>query len=214
MNALVIAGGTKPSANLITQCIKEEKIELIIGADKGCEYLYDYKIKPDIVLGDFDSISKENLEKIKQEKREIKIFPPEKDYTDSELAVNTAIEKGADKIFLLAATGTRMDHVLGNIGLLLKTKRKNAKLIILDDYNKIYLSESKGQIIKGKKGKTISFLALSDEVENFTIKGAKYNLNNYNLKLLEPLTVSNEFLENEIKIEFEKGEILILHSHD
>ena len=211
MKAIIVTGGNKPSKELLNSYIKSG--DLIIGADKGSEYLYDYEIMPNIILGDFDSISEEKLKKIEEKQVEIIKFPLEKDYTDTEIAIMEAMKRGADTIYLFGGLGTRADHSLGNIGLLLTTKNKGARLLIVDDHNKIYLAD-KNMSLNGSQGEIISFHALSDVVKGFEIRGAKYNLNSYDMHLLDPRAVCNEFIDTPINIKYESGELLIIHAID
>lgn len=211
MKAIIVTGGNKPSKKLLNSYIKSG--DLIIGADKGSEYLYDYEIMPNIILGDFDSISEEKLKKIEEKQVEIIKFPPEKDYTDTEIAIMEAMKRGADTIYLFGGLGTRADHSLGNIGLLLTTKNKGARLLIVDDHNKMYLAD-KNMSLNGSQGEIISFHALSDVVKGFEIRGAKYNLNSYDMHLLDPRAVCNEFIDTPINIKYESGELLIIHALD
>lgn len=211
MKAIIVTGGNKPSKKLLNSYIKSG--DLIIGADKGSEYLYDYEIMPNIILGDFDSISEEKLKKIEEKQVEIIKFPPEKDYTDTEIAIMEAMKRGADTIYLFGGLGTRADHSLGNIGLLLTTKNKGARLLIVDDHNKMYIAD-KNMSLNGSQGEIISFHALSDVVKGFEIRGAKYNLNSYDMHLLDPRAVCNEFIDTPINIKYESGELLIIHAID
>lgn len=211
MNIAIVSGGTAPSESLLISYL--EKVDFIIAADKGSECLYKYNIVPDLLLGDFDSTKKEILDNMKLQAKEVLEFPPEKDYTDTEIAIIEAVKRGADKIYLFGATGSRIDHMLGNIGLLLKTQRKGVILKIIDDNNKLYLAKKKMTLI-GKYGENISFHALSEKVTNFKIKGAKYNLENYDMSLLDPRAICNEFIDTPIEISYEEGELLILHSID
>lgn len=211
MEVMIVSGGTAPSKKLLTNYI--DKVDFIIAADKGSECLYSYNIIPDLLLGDFDSTNKEILNSIKLKAREVLEFPPEKNYTDTEIAIIESLKRGAKKIYLFGATGSRMDHTLGNIGLLLTTKKKGAILEIIDDHNKIYLAE-KNMKLYGKYGENISFHALCDKVTKFEIKGAKYNLDSYDINLLDPRAICNEFVDTPIEISYEKGELLILHSID
>ena len=85
MRALIVAGGNAPSKALL---VKEAAIaDYIIGVDKGIEYLYENNIKPNIILGDFDSINPSLLKDIKEIVTEVLTFPEEKDFTDSQLAL-------------------------------------------------------------------------------------------------------------------------------
>jgi len=211
LNVAIVSGGTAPSEKLLKSYL--EKVEFIIAADRGSECLYNYGIIPDLLLGDFDSTKKEILDYLKLQTKEVLEFPPEKDYTDTEIAIMEAIKRGAKKIYLFGAIGTRMDHTLGNIGLLLNARKKGVVLEIIDDNNRLYLSEKK-MILHGECGENISFHALCDKVTNFTIKGAKYNLESYDMSLLDPRAICNEFVDTKIEISYEDGELLIMHSID
>lgn len=211
MNALIVSGGNPPSEKLLRKYIKES--DFVIAADKGSEILYKYNIIPDLILGDFDSAKKEILDEFKLKVKEILQFPPEKDYTDTEIALIEAFKIGAQKIYLLGAIGSRIDHTLGNIGLLLTAKKNGVVLEIIDDNNRIYLAKNKMKLI-GEYGENISFHALSDKVINFKIKGAKYNLEGYDMNLLDPRAICNEFVDTPIEISYEAGELLVLHSID
>ena len=211
MIAAIISGGTPPSEKLLKNYLM--KVDFIIAADKGCECLYKYNVIPDLLLGDFDSADREILDNAKLQIKEILEFPPEKDYTDTEIAIMEAIKRGAEKIYLFGATGSRMDHVLGNVGLLLTTKKKGVILEIIDDNNRIYLGKNKMKLL-GIYGENISFHALSDKVANLEIKGGKYKLESYDMNLLEPRAICNEFVDAPIEISYDTGELLILHSRD
>nr|WP_312291465.1 thiamine diphosphokinase [Clostridium chromiireducens] len=211
MNVVIVSGGNPPSEKLLREYLKD--IDLIIAADKGSECLYNYKIVPDLLLGDFDSAKKEILDNIRLQVKEVLEFPPEKDYTDTEIAVIEAVRRGATKIYLFGALGSRMDHALGNIGLLLNAKKKGVAIEIIDDNNRIYLGENNMRLL-GKCGENISFHALSDKVVNINISGAKYSLNGYTMSLLDPRAICNEFVDTPIDISYEEGELLILHSID
>lgn len=211
MNVAIVSGGKAPSENLLRDYLKN--VDYIIAADKGSECLYNYGIKADLLVGDFDSANKEILNKIKEQVPEVIEFPPEKDYTDTEIAIIEAIKRGAKNIYLFGATGTRIDHTLGNIGLLLTAKKKGIYLELIDDNNRVYLGKT-GMKIYGNYGENIGFHALSDKVKNFTIKGAKYNLDGYDMSLLDPRAICNEFIDTPIEISYDEGELLILHSID
>jgi thiamine pyrophosphokinase len=211
LNVAIVTGGTAPSEKLLRNYL--DKVDFIIAADRGSECLYNYGIVPDLLLGDFDSVKKEILDNVKLQIKEVLEFPPEKDYTDTEIAIIEAIKRGAKKIYLFGAIGSRMDHTLGNIGLILTTKKRGATLEIIDDNNRLYLGENKMKLF-GEYGENISFHALCDKVKNFKISGAKYNLETYDISLLDPRAICNEFVDTPIEISYEEGELLILHSID
>ena len=211
MKAIIVTGGNPPSKELLQRYIKGN--EIIIGVDKGIESLYNYEIKPNYILGDFDSAKIEIVNYFKKSNVDTEEFNPEKDYTDTHLGIKKAISKGANEILLFGATGTRVDHFLGNIGLLLMANEENVNIQIIDDKNRVFLI-NKPTTIKGSFGETISFHALSSVVSNLTITGAKYELYGYDMKFLEPRAICNEFLNSDIKISFDSGIIMVIFPLD
>ena len=211
MKFVIVSGGRNPSLNLL----KEELLNSnsVICADSGANSLYEYKIYPDYIIGDLDSIKEEALAFFKNTNTEILQYPPEKDYTDTEIAVDTAISLGAEEIVLLGCTGSRMDHLMGNLGMLLKCLRKNIVATIKDDNNLIMITD-KSITLDGSSGTTFSLVAYFSDVYNLTIRGAKYLLKDYFLKIGDPITISNEFLEQKVNIEFTKGILLIIFPKD
>ena len=194
MKCLIMSGGEKPKDEVIRKYASS--CELIIGVDKGCNYLYDLNITPQYIVGDFDSSK------------------AEKDFTDSEEAFELAISKKASEIYFLGSTGKRLDHTLGNLGLLLNALNKGVRAQIIDDRNKVFLVNSNFKIYSDDEYKYISFLAYNEEIKEFTIKDAKYTLDKYKLKVGDSRTVSNEFNSNEINIEVSNGNLLVMFSKD
>lgn len=211
MKVLIVTGGSKPNDKLLLQ--KYEEAELVIAADSGCNVLYENALMPNIILGDFDSVDKNILEEIKKSKIEVKVYNPEKDYTDTELAVYKAIELGARQITMLGATGSRLDHVMANIGLLNLLLDKGIKASIIDSNNEIFII-NKDVVLQGVFGQTFSLQAYEGVVKNLTIKNAKYELKDYDLKVGSPLTVSNEFLHGNVEINFESGKLIVFYTQD
>lgn len=211
MKAIIVSGGKAPSKQLLLNEIKNSN--LIIGADKGCEVLYNYNISPNYILGDFDSADKDIIKAMEVSGCEKIKYKKEKDFTDTEIAFNLAVEKGAKEIVLLGGTGTRYDHSLSNLGLMLKALKMSIILKIIDDNNIIFLTD-KSIILKGNKGDTISFHAYCECVKKLNICGSKYDLINYDLYLGDGLTTSNEFIGNDIKITFDSGILMVLYTKD
>ncbi|ENZ01744.1 thiamine pyrophosphokinase [Clostridium thermobutyricum] len=213
MDVLIVSGGTEPSKELLLKY--KNKASFIIGVDKGCNVLYKYNITPNLIVGDFDSGDLKVVEYFKNTGIEVRKYSTHKDYTDTHLAYNIAKELGdVKKIYLLGATGTRFDHSLGNLGLFLNSLEDEIYLEIVDDNNIMFIVDKK-TTIKNRKNKVLSFHGLSDEVKNFTIKNAKYELERYNLKLLEPRAICNEFLDGEdVQIDFDSGKILVMLTND
>lgn len=211
MKTLIICGGQPPSRKLLDEELKSS--DFIICADKGGEVLYHYGIKPNLLLGDFDSINEKALDYYKEQNIIVDKFPSEKDFTDSYLALEKAIEFGSREVVFLGCTGDRVDHVLGNIGLLLHSLNNGIESYIRDDKNLIKLI-NKPKTIKANGYEFFSLISYGGTVYGITLKGAKYPLINYNLKLGETLGISNKFNSEEVEIYFKEGMLLLIQSNE
>jgi len=211
MKVIIISGGKPPSKELLMQEVTKDTF--IIAADSGADCLYDYNIMPDLLLGDFDSIDKKILDYFKKSNSTIDIYPPEKDYTDTEIAVKKALSMKPDEIVLLGCTGSRIDHLLGNIGMLKICMINGVNASIKDENNNIRLIDASTSL-SGSVGEIFSLQAYGDEIIDLTIEGAKYPLNNYNLKIGESITISNEFTRSIVGLKFKSGTLMIILSTD
>ncbi len=190
---------------------------VLMAADRGLDFFRKNGITPDIADGDFDSLSvegKKYLENLKD--TEIIRLQPEKDDTDTQSTLNLAIAKGAENILILGATGGRIDHLIGNLGLLTLGKLKGVSVAIADAQNYICLVKS-GTILSkaGQFGKYVSFFSAGEAVEGLTLKGFKYPLNNFCLTTADSgLTVSNEIRDDTAQITYDRGSLMMVMSRD
>ena len=171
---------------------------------------------PDVIIGDFDSVKAETLDYFrKYETVEFHPLNPIKDDTDTEYAIRYAIAHDASEITLLGATGTRMDHVLGNISLLGIGLEQNVPIIILDANNRIRMADHSLEILKKEQfGKYVSLIPYSEKVTGLTLKGMKYPLDHYELGGFNSLGVSNEIVDHKAEIIFESGILIVIESID
>lgn len=211
MKALIVSGGRIPSRELLDEVLAGG-VDLIIGADAGAGVLFREGIAMNLALGDFDSIEPGLLEQIRSQTPVI-TYQVRKNFTDTEAALEEAIERGATDITLLGATGNRLDHFIGNLGLLQKARSLGAKLLIRDDNNRIFLADAP-QSIDAVSGWYISFFPLGRPIPDFTVENVKYPLDRHTLDFATTLTVSNEFLEGPARIRFSRGQVLVCISRD
>lgn len=216
MNTVLICGG-EINDEFSLVCLKQIKPDCIIGVDKGLEFCYRNHVIPDWILGDFDSISKDVIDWYrKQQEIPIRQYKPEKDDTDTRLGMELALKLGSDKIFLLGATGGRLDHYMGNLQSLLITARKEKEGWILDEQNAITVRKA-GKICIHKEeqfGKYVSFFSMGDEVTGLSLTGFQYPLDGYTLKNSDGIAVSNQLLDDCGIIEFETGYLMMVLSKD
>lgn len=216
MNTVLICGG-EINDEFSLVCLKQIKPDCIIGVDKGLEFCYRNHVIPDWILGDFDSISKDVIDWYrKQQEISIRQYKPEKDDTDTRLGMELALNLGSDKIFLLGATGGRLDHYMGNLQSLLITAMEEKEGWILDEQNAITVRKA-GKICIHKEeqfGKYVSFFSMGDEVTGLSLTGFQYPLDGYTLKNSDGIAVSNQLLDDCGIIEFETGYLMMVLSKD
>ena len=213
--ALVVSGGTIDREFALEQ-MRQLHANIIIGVDRGLEFLYQNQILPTHIVGDFDSVEAEVVEYYRTNGQiPIRQFDPVKDATDTEIAVRLAMELGAEEVWILGGTGTRMDHVWANVQTLKIAHDAGVKAYLLDKYNRISLAEQQVTLIKEKAfGTYFSLFSLGGIVQGLTVIGAKYPLENHVLRPYDSLTVSNQFLENEVHIRFSDGVLILMETRD
>ena len=207
---IIISGGMHPSLALFNSIY--EKGDFVIGADSGAEFLKREHITPDLLLGDFDSIRKETLLYFRGKTRILE-YDAVKDFTDTEAAYHEALKQKPEEIYFLGCTGSRLDHFIGNLSLLEKALKAGIRGYLMDDHNKIFFMDRPGIITKDF-GSYISFQAFREPVRNFSLDGARYPLNGYELQLGDPRTISNEFVDEEISVSFESGILMVFMTQD
>lgn len=192
------------------------QFDYIIACDKGFEYCINLGLKPNIVLGDFDSIStdfKEHLTKINDcNDMQIQSFPPEKDDTDTMLAVKTALSKNYNDITILCGFGNRLDHAYANIQTAAYIVQNGGKAKIIGSSDILYAFQNCTQFFPKKDNHSLSVFSYTEKCTNVCISGAKYNLENAELKNTFPLGVSNEWKEEKVQISTGEGILIVIQS--
>ena len=211
MKAFIYVGGSI-NPNNITEHPKAD--DLCIAADIGAENARLLGDTPDIIVGDFDSSRLDNLKK-DFPKAEITVVPAEKDFTDSELAIETAIKKGATELVIIGGLDGRLDHTLTNIALLEDLAKSGIYVTMTNGKNRIRYIENTSTLIPRSYFKYLSLIPRTDKVKGVTILGCKYPLEKATLsRSTQGLTVSNEITENCAFIAVKKGGLLIVESSD
>lgn len=201
--------------------MKDKEDAFLIAADRGLEAALSLGLKPSVVIGDFDSASKEakNYARTLEEDDSVTVIylNSEKDDTDTEAALSFALENNKEPgdIYILGGTGSRVDHVLGNISILGLGHSFGKRVILLDENNRIELL-FEGRKLKKEEafGKYVSLIPYGDEVKGLTLKGFKYPLKNKTLTGFNSLGISNEITSKEAVISFDSGVLIMVQSKD
>lgn len=211
MKILIISNGTIEDKSILVNAIDEA--DYIICADGGAKYFIDLDTYPDIIVGDLDSIDEKTLSKMKRKNIKFYKFPEKKDKTDTELAIDYAVEIGGKEITLLGAIGTRLDHTLGNIMLLKKLLKKGIKSKIINAHNEIYITKDYLSL-EGTEKDYISLIPLTEVVRGVTLKGFEYETTNKDFMMDSSFGISNKIINGKGEIEIKEGICLIIKARD
>ena len=213
--AIIISGG-ELEEGFVEKVLSENEGASIVGVDKGVEYLYHHQIKPNYIVGDFDSIAPEVIKYYKTETNvAIREYNPVKDESDTEMAIRIAITIGSTEIYILGATGGRIDHLWANVQTLTIPFKAGVDAVILDSQNKIRLIGGDTVIRREDAyGPYFSIFPLGQEIYSLSIEGAKYPLHDHQLTPYDSLCVSNQFEEDEVKITFGSGIVILMETRD
>ena len=198
---LFFNGQLRGSKKFYSNLIKKQEGDIYC-ADGGANITYQLNLIPKEIYGDLDSIKDEIKDFYTKKNVKFIKFNVEKDYTDSELVLNE-IEKKYDKIYAIAALGGSIDHELTNINLL----NRYSNLIFVSQKEKMFKIE-KSYDFSNMKNKKVSFIIFSDKVENLTLKGFKYSVENLDLTKGETRCVSNIIEKNEARLTLKNGALL------
>ena len=218
---LIITGGTL-DLEFAGQYLKDHSFDCVVSVDGGLKYTKELDVMPHAIVGDFDTIHKEILDEYRQIPSILwDVHKPEKDETDTDLAVRSALRAGFHTAHVLGATGGRLDHELSNIHLMRAAKDAGLFMEIYDAKNRIFLltpdDEEYSVFLKDRiYGKYVSFLPLTETVLGITLDGFKYPLHNKDISILKDpsLCVSNEIPGERAKITFRKGILICVESRD
>jgi thiamine pyrophosphokinase len=210
MHVVIFAGGTVQPGKAFYAAIGSA--DLFIAADSGAETALQYGCTPRIVVGDFDSLDGSVLEELGRRGSQVRRVAAEKDETDTELAVQVAIEQGATSITLLGALGgARFDHTMANILLLAGFER--VPITIVDGPATCWLVRGPGtSAIDGHVGDLVSLLPLTSDASGVRTKGLYYALNGETLYFGKPRGVSNVLIEECAEVFVKGGMLLVIHT--
>jgi len=188
--------------------------DFLVGADSGAAFLVRHGQKPHLAVGDFDSVTAEELEQIRRASDEVLTFDAlDKDYTDTELAFDRALALKPREILLLGGLGTRFDHSLANVHLLRKALEAGIPGAVIDATNEIRLTDSILRV-RGDRFDYVSLLPLSERVTGITLEGFQYPLHDATLTIGQSLGISNRLTAGVGIIRLASGLLLVIQSKD
>jgi len=207
--AVIFVNGLLEDPGAVAALINED--DFLIAADGGLRHVLALGLTPHLLIGDLDSASTEDVAQMESRGVAIQKFPAEKDETDIELALLTALDAGYRRILLAAALGGRLDHMLGNLSLLTNPDFRDADVRLDDGHIEAFVIWQSAEV-QGRINDLVSLLPLDAEVRGVTTQGLAYALDRATLLRHQGRGISNVMVETTIKVTVENGVLLCIHS--
>ena len=209
---IVIGAGDLTLGNI---AVGEE--DFVIAVDGGLGYCGVLEVEPDLLIGDFDSVSEEEEKAVRLLEQEIPDrvirLAREKDDTDMLAALKEGLARGYRQFHIYAGTGGRFDHTLANIQCLLYLKKRDAVGYLIDGTGMMLVIFGEAVHFRKNLEGTLSLFSLGEKANGVTISGMKYELENAVLTNDFPIGISNEFIGEEAMISVEEGELVCMISY-
>jgi len=205
---VLFANGDLPLPNRLKAHLNED--DFLIAVDGGLRHLTALNLKPQLIIGDLDSADRDEVDRLEAQGVEVRTFPPEKDETDLELALDAALGMNPDVIWIAGALGDRLDQTLGNIFLLTHPKFANVDICLVDGTRQVFLIR-KSVLIKGVPGQRLSLIPLNGPVIGISTTGLKYPLEDETLYPYKTRGISNRLTDSSAKVIIQEGLLLCIH---
>lgn len=210
MRAAIVGHGRVRPTRALRDLLRQA--DLVICADGGVRVARAAGVTPHVVIGDLDSADTPVLAWARRRGVRFVTHPREKDKTDTELAVEHALQAGAEEIDLHGVLGGRVDHALANIGLLIYVAGQGRRARILDGRAELFLADAQSAIPGGVRD-LVSLIPLSDTVAGVTTQGLKYPLDDSVLRITSTLGISNEIVALPASVRVRSGWLLVVVTH-
>ena len=209
MKAFIYTGG-----NIYPENITERPKggDLVIAADSGYENALALGARPSVLLGDLDSL-RTPVSDIPEDIERITV-PAEKDETDTQLAVNIALSRGADELIIIGGLDGRLDHTLSNMAILEAMFDSKIPTVITNGQNRVRYIRSTSTLIARSRFKYLSLIAADETLKSVEVEGCKYPLKSARLSHKFQYAVSNEITGNCALVSVKKGGLYIIESAD
>jgi thiamine pyrophosphokinase len=188
--------------------------DLLIAADGGARHCLDCGLTPTVIVGDFDSVDPQTLLQLHAAGSEFVRYPTRKDFTDLELALQHAIQRGADEILVLAALGGRWDQTLANLLLPAASSMAGICIRLVDGNQEILIVHPDETLtIQGQPGDIVSLIPLAGDAHEIITHGLEYPLQAESLAFGSTRGVSNVLVEETATISLNAGMLMVILIH-
>ena len=205
----VVAGGQIRDLSFFQSKLSELNPFVIICADSGASHVNAIGVIPQVIIGDMDSLTPVMLDYFRERGSKIIRYPEAKDETDTQLALEYGFGMAPDEIYLFGAIGTRIDHTIANVSLLVSGVKKGIHIKLIDEWCEAFIVSCEN-VIEGEIGQTVSLLPLSDVVKGITLDGFEFPLKNGVMEIGMPYGISNRLTAARGVISVSAGYLLVI----
>ena len=181
----------------------------VVAADGGADTALALGLEVAVVVGDFDSVTPEGLAAVEAAGAQVQRHPDAKDATDLELALDVAIERGAERIVVVGDPGGRLDHLVAGLLLLGHARYAHVQMDALLGPARVHIVRS-ARMLAGEPGELISLLPLHGPAEGVVTEGLAYPLRGETLEPGSSRGVSNVFADHEAYVALTRGVLAAL----
>jgi thiamine pyrophosphokinase len=205
---IIFANGLIPDLECARQLIRPG--DTLYAADGGTRHALALGFMPSVVIGDLDSIIPDDRKELEAQAVEIQQYPRNKNETDLELALNSAVQAGYREILIVGALGGRLDQTLANLSLLCEPRLSLFDIRIDDGVEEAFFTRNTCEI-RGRSGDIVSLLPWGGEVTGISTRGLRWPLSGETLFPDRTRGISNELLLDNASIILKSGLLLIIH---
>ena len=203
-NALIVNGGLNS-----TKRDQLGNYDLIVAVDSGTEQAYKLFLKPDLIIGDLDSIDEKTIKRAEKDEVQILKYETNKNETDFELALKYVIDKEIKDITIIGGEYGEIDHLFGVLTVIISFQEDQQILWIHKDQSVLIPNTKKIAI-----GNNVEFSILPfTNLKNLNISGAQWNLDNENIEFGKSLTLRNISIDNDIEVSVEDGKFCLIYNN-
>ena len=205
---VIFVNGLMPNFESAKKLLRPD--DSLLGVDGGTRLIMELGLMPNLVIGDLDSLTEDDIKRINAVNVKMIRYPVDKDETDLELAIQHALGLNPNSIIIVAALGGRMDQTLANITLLTDSLLSHVDIRLDDGVEEVFFCRNNAQV-SGNIGDTVSLIPWNGDVSGILTAGLKWNLNNETLFSHKTRGISNEMIKETAIIKIQSGLLLIIH---
>ena len=211
-HALIFANGDIDDGPMVQQALEMAVAPVIVAADGGARGAQHFGLPIDVLVGDMDSLSQRELDALIADGVDVRQYPPEKDFTDLELALQHLIERDVTWIRIIGGLGGRLDQALANVYLLALPSLRQCDVRLVAGKQETRLLYPGQYLVHGSPGDTVSLIPVGGDVHGIYTEQLAYPLTDETLYFGPARGISNVMQMGSARVTVDEGMLLLVHT--